>query len=425
MSASIELQIINKILQTKSLELLIDHALEPSYFKEFQPVVHFILDHYNNYHNVPDTLTVANTFKSYTCFEVTESNAYLADTFLEQVLYRESIPVIQKSAELIMKDANEATAYLIEQLDTLKTKYQSKRDQACDIVSTAKERKKEYDIRVELKGLLGISTGFTGLDQIINGFLPEDFIVILARTNEGKSWLLLFFLVKAWEQGKRVLLYSGEMSKLVVGFRFDTLYKKVSNKSLMVGSYVETKDGEAIDYGTYIDQLANCDVPFLVITPKELNGQELDIPTLEVLIKKHNPDIIGIDQLSLMSDHKQAENKRVQLANISKELYKLTEIYQKPILAVAQANREAAKDKKKNSTIVPGLDQIADSDDIARNATRVLSMGQIEDMLKLKNTKNRYGIVGQEILISFDFNYGLFTEMEDTLFSNNDSAKLF
>ena len=66
----------------------------------------------------------------------------------------------------------------------------------------------------------------------------------------------------AWNMGYKILMYSGEMSTAMVGFRFDTLNKHFSNMGLLNGSGTLGKkpdtDGAKYlqeDYEKYITQL--------------------------------------------------------------------------------------------------------------------------------------------------------------------------
>ena len=43
-------------------------------------------------------------------------------------------------------------------------------------------------------------------------------------------------MVAAWKQGKRVGVYSGEMSEERIGYRIDTLINHFSNKELVRGT---------------------------------------------------------------------------------------------------------------------------------------------------------------------------------------------
>jgi replicative DNA helicase len=270
------------------------------------------------------------------------------------------------------------------------------------------ERQTSYDERLKNDGLLGITSGIKELDDITHGWMRgEDFIVILGRTNEGKSWLLLFFLVVAWLNGERVLLYSGEMSHDVVGYRYDTLKKHFSNGALMQG---ESDLGDGLtpaDYAEYLLDLSKSDLPFMVVTPRDLGGKRLTIPALNQLIEQYKPTIVGVDQISLMEDHRagKGEQTRVMYTHIAEDLYLTSETYGVPILAPSQANREAEKNTKDDET--PELHQVSESDGIAQNATRVVSMRQIASTLKIKVPKNRYGKRNQEILLLWDIDKGI------------------
>src|SRR5699024_2253753 len=178
------------------------------------------------------------------------------------------------------------------------------------------------------------------LDEITYGWMKEDLIIILGRTNEGKTWVLLFFLVSAWMAGIPVFLYCGEMSENLIGFRFDTLYKNFSNSKLMAGSS-DLGDGKNVD--EYYEYLSNQSTNE---TAQHLRGNRLTVPKLNQLIEQYKPGIVGIDQISLMDDvrRQSGDPKRIQYSNISEDLFLTSEKYGIPVLAPAQANRDATKD---------------------------------------------------------------------------------
>jgi replicative DNA helicase len=76
----------------------------------------------------------------------------------------------------------------------------------------------------------------------------------------------------------------------------------------------------------------------------------------------------------------------------------------KPVILLAQANREAVKNKKKGES--PELHDLAESDGIGQNATRVIALSVIDGTLKLAIKKNRYGINNKEVLMIWDINTG-------------------
>ena len=79
-----------------------------------------------------------------------------------------------------------------------------------------------------------------------------------------------------------------------------------------------------------------------------------------------------------------------------------------PILIVVQANRGGvAVDEDAGA---PELETIRDSDGIAQNASKVISIRQTkEGVLKLEVKKQRFGAVGGKLNYQWDINTGSFT----------------
>jgi replicative DNA helicase len=406
----IELQVINKVLQNKSLTLLRQNNIDAEYFITYKAEVDFMMKHYQQYGNIPDTETFMSEFKDFDLVEVHESDKYLIETLQEQFMYSKMVPFVHKLAELVTEDSKGAVQFIMSQMDDIK-KLSSQYKTGYDIVKNSDDRRDEVKFRSEAKGLLGITTGIKELDEITHGWLKEDFIVIVGRTNEGKTWVMLFFLVAAWLSGQRVLLYSGEMSETLVGFRFDTLNAHFSNDAMMSGKHNlgSEEDPKSInDYFDYLDNLSTTDVPFVVCTPKHIGGKRMTIPVLHQLIEQYKPGIVGIDQLSLMDDYRasKGEQARLRYTHISEDLYLTSEKFGIPILSPAQANRDAKKNSKSNDE-TPELEHISESDGVGQNATRVISIKQLGPTMKLGLKKNRYGKNNQEVLLIWDIDKGV------------------
>ena len=113
-----------------------------------------------------------------------------------------------------------------------------------------------------------------------------------------------------------------------------------------------------------------------------------------------------------MTDYRHAREKRLQLANITMDLFNLSEEFGIPILADAQANRNRADAENPES---PELTDLAESDAIGQNSSRVISLVQTKAGLKLKITKNRYGENNKSIYYVWDIDVGTFrhTEVDD------------
>ncbi len=64
----------------------------------------------------------------------------------------------------------------------------------------------------ETRGLAGIDTGLADLNLLLGGWRPGELVILAARPSMGKTALMLHFARAAAQTGKRILLFSAEMS---------------------------------------------------------------------------------------------------------------------------------------------------------------------------------------------------------------------
>lgn len=408
----VEQSLICKVLDAPDLEILHSNGVIAEMFLTSRDEVEFIINHYNTYKQMPDKVTFLEHFKEFQMLEVTESTDYLVYKLKEAYTYTKLTPIIQNTADLVREDSIKAIQYIQEQLEALQKEVPVSRNKdGYDIVANAKDRLAEYKKRCEVKGLIGIPTGIDKLDELTNGWMwGEELVVVTGRTNVGKTWIGEYFAVVAWKLGYKILFYSGEMSKEMVGFRFDTLNKHFSNMGLLNGAHTlgakrDTEGGKFLqeDYENYINQLSQKS-GFIVVTPDDFEGRKPNADEIKSLAIKHGADMIVVDQLSLMSDKRRADTPRIAYNNISEDLFLVSKELKKPILLMAQANREAVKNRKKGES--PELHDLAESDGVGQNATRVLSLSVIDGTLKISIKKNRYGMNNKEVLMIWDINTG-------------------
>lgn len=399
----VSLQIISKILHTKNTSFLQNNCLTKDYFVGYENEYDFITNHISKYGTVPDVATFLATFPDIELVEVTESDKYLVDTIREEYLYYKSVPIVQKVAELLKTDANAAAEYMVSAINDLQPNYELG---GIDIIAEAESRYEQFIERKEHQENWFFTTGFEELDDLIHGIQrTEEFMLIFARTNQGKSWVLEKMCTHVWQLGFNVGYISPEMTPNSIGYRFDTLYQNFSNKGLMWG-----KD-EVIDeeYKSYIDTLREKSNKFLVATPKDFNRQ-ITVSKLKNWKEQYNLDLIAVDGIKYMTDerYKRGDSLTVSLTNISEDLMSLSNDVGVPIIVVAQANRTGVKDDTQEGT--PELDSVRDSDGIAQNASKVLSIRQKKDgVLEIGVKKQRFGPVGGKLLYHWDINVGDFS----------------
>lgn len=405
----ITLQILNKVLQTGDIQLITKNALTEEYFVGYEPEFNFIIDHFNKYGKVPDKATFLDKFNDFNLIEVAETDKYLLDTLYEEHLYYKSVEVVQKVAELLKTNANDAVEYLHSQLPNLKIATTS---EGTDIIKQADERYQTYLEKMNAKNPWYITTGFEELDDILNGWAKgEELVVLFARTGQGKSWVLAKTLTHAWQIGNRVGYISPEMSPTKIGYRFDTLLKNFSNRNLVWGK-------EEPDYEKYINDLKTKENPFIVATPLDFQ-KKITVTKLKHFCQTNKLDILGIDGITYLTDerYKKGDNKTISLTNISEDLVALSIELGIPILVVVQSNRGGVKDIDSEGT--PELENIRDSDGIAQNATKVIALRQTGAGLEFGIKKHRDGINGGKLIYYWDIDKGQFNYIP----SSEDAVK--
>ncbi len=396
----VALQILNKTLNTGDYSLIEDNFLTKDYFVGFENEYDFIQSHKENYGNVPDKATFISQFPNFELLDVNESDAYLLDTIREEYLYYQSVPVMQKVAELLKTDSNARAEYLISQTQNLQPNYNIG---GTDIVSQASQRYTEYQDRKSNQDRWYLESGFKELDDITHGLQRgEELFVIVARTNQGKSWVLLKMCAHIWQTGFNVGYVSPEMSASTIGFRFDTLTNHFSNKGLMWG---KNEDDNA--YKEYTEQLKTKGNKFVVSTPLDFHNQ-ITVSKLRNWVKQNKLDALAIDGITYITDERanRGDNKTTSLTNISEDLMSLSIELKIPILVVVQANRSGVVD---NDDGTPELESIRDSDGIAHNASKVISIRQKQDKtLEIGVKKQRFGSVGDRLNYSWNIDTGEF-----------------
>ena len=186
-------QILSVVLNTADDRIITDNMLTRDYFLEYQDEFDFIMEHKEKYGNIPDKETFLIKFPEFEILEVHESERYLIETIREEYNYSVSVPVAQTFAKLLQSDANDAIEYLQNQAKVLNPSYCLGGD---NIITDADSRKEEAISRRNNKRDWYFESGFPELDDILYGIRRgEEYMVIVARLGQGKSWVLLKMLV--------------------------------------------------------------------------------------------------------------------------------------------------------------------------------------------------------------------------------------
>lgn len=400
----VQLQFINKLLDTKDNSLVTINNLDVSYFSEYKDEFNFIQDHYNKYGIIPDKTTFLAKFPNFDIIEVNEANSYLLAELQSDKNTRYLAETFNKIRLLLMEGKTDDAITLYNHAN--ENLSQTSTLTCVDIIHDT-TRFDEYVEKTRDFDKYYVKTGFKELDNIIGGWdRQEELATIIARTGTGKSWTLLKCAVAAMQQGLIVGIYSGEMSESKVGYRVDTLLSHISNGSLTHGNETIIQQ-----YKNYIDELpTKYKGTIKVITPNMINGPA-GVGALRAFIEKEKLDILFIDQHSLLEDDRKAKNPVERASNISKDLKNLQVMKKIPIISVSQMNRN----KNDESEAIDSA-QIAQSDRIGQDSTLILGIyrdKKDENVLKFQVVKSRDSVNNSVFSYYVDLNSGTFKYIEE------------
>lgn len=407
----IQEQILNYILSTKDSSLIILNRLDDSFFPNCKSEWNYIVTHYNKYGNIPDVETFLNSFPDFDLIQVNEPSQYLVDELYKEHQTNQLAQTFNSVRKLLIEGKTDEAVQLY------KTAYEKLSTgvplTSVDILKDT-SRYNDYIERIQSFDKYYVRTGLPELDAIIGGWdREEELATIVARTNVGKSWLLLKFAVAAAEQGLNVGIYSGEMSEKKVGYRIDTLIQHLSNGALIHGS-----PSIQNDYKTYIENLpTRFKGNIKVLTPKMINGPA-GVSALHAFIEKDKLDILFIDQHSLLEDDRKAKNPVEKAGNISKDLKNLQVLKRIPIISVSQQNRSSTENGV-------GSEHIAQADRIGQDSTIVLFFERHKEdntLLDVDLVKSRDSENNKKLTYKVDFNHGQFTYIPNE--QDSDSSEV-
>lgn len=224
-------------------------------------------------------------------------------------------------------------------------------------------------------GDLGVKTGLKTFDNQHLGWRRGEVVVVVGPTGCGKSWLCTYFAAQAYNDGKRVLIISPEMTKEETAFRFDPLYsniiggKTISNKALSTGQ---------MDFDKYKAFLttAYADRNDLAIVDSSSTGKQLTFDEIWSLAAEWGPDVLIVDGLHLIEGSNKDVNKGgwEVLKHGVAYLKALSQQQKIVVIAATQPDRTA----QKKGAGPARLEQMGYSFAIAQSADRVVSMGFVE-----------------------------------------------
>lgn len=230
--------------------------------------------------------------------------------------------------------------------------------------------------------VVGITTGFKKMNECLGGFHPSDLIIVAGRPSMGKTALAANFAFNAAcaalekKEGAGVAFFSLEMSSEQIANRILGQESGLSSDLIRRGDIGKSDFPRLVEVSNRLNA-----IPFFIDdTPA------LTVPALRTrarrLMRQEGLGMIVIDYLQLLSGSgkKTAENRVLELSEITRGLKALAKELNVPVIACSQLSRSVEQRDDKR----PQLSDLRESGSIEQDADVVMFVYREEYYLARK-----------------------------------------
>ncbi len=223
----------------------------------------------------------------------------------------------------------------------------------------------------------GLETGYKSVDVILQGLQPNSLTIVGARPAMGKTAFGLGIAVHVGAIVQRPALYfSLEMSRQELAERILASTARIDSSKLRTGDLTDSDWNSAHDAFGFLQsaKVFIDDNPSLTV---------MDVRARARRIKQQNGDlgVVIIDYLQLMSSRGRAENRQVEVSEMSRSLKILARELSCPIIALSQLSRKLEERSDKR----PMMSDLRESGALEQDADVVLFLFRPEQYGEVPN----------------------------------------
>ena len=232
------------------------------------------------------------------------------------------------------------------------------------------------NIVIELKdkflnqNLPGLTSGFSSLDSITQGFQKSDLIILAGRPSMGKTALSLSIMLNIIKQKRLpILFFSLEMSKEQIMYRILAMESSISSKKLKTG---QLSQNDWIKLNQIIKLLSK--LPLFIDDSTNLSIQQIRAKIKTIILEQEKLGLVIIDYLQLMQNtNENTGNRTEELSQITRALKNIAREFNIPIISLSQLSRNV----ENRTNQKPILSDLRESGSIEQDADLVLMLSNV------------------------------------------------
>lgn len=259
----------------------------------------------------------------------------------EHALLRRLIAAAGSIAELGYDDSVEDVRDSLDRAEALLFDV-SDREQSSPMVTFAEAIQGELDEQEALYGvgrdMVGVPTGYRDLDRNLHGLAPGQMIVVAARPSMGKTAFALGAAIQsAHESARPTLFFSLEMSVEELRKRAIAQIAGVDLEKFKTAT-LDEHDWEKVTAAT----AKFAGAPLIFGENPHITVMDIRAQARRVKSKYRDLGLIVVDYIQLMTPLKsaRADNRQVEVAELSRGLKVLARELECPVMALSQLNRQ-------------------------------------------------------------------------------------
>ena len=212
--------------------------------------------------------------------------------------------------------------------------------------------------------VLGVETGYPGIDSRLQGLRPGQMIVVGARPGVGKTSFALNLAFNAAAKGASVAFFSLEMSKTEIAQRLLSSYARIPLTAIR-GARIKNDQWSTIFQATQelstLDLMID-DTPGTTVTEIRAKARRM--------LKDKPKKLILVDYLQLLSppSSRRSDSRATEVSEMSRGIKIMAKDLACPVVALSQLNRQVTDRKGQR----PQLSDLRESGSIEQDADIVI-----------------------------------------------------
>lgn len=368
-------------------------GIQPEMFAGYQAEYRWMITFQMLYGKIPEPETILNKFPSFPLTD-TRDLAYAVDEVLQDHKRASFVTAMREATERISEGDIDAAISSV--VTFMPPTFVTPLTNVLGDYSILDN----YDIPLDTNPV-----PYKSLQGVTGGQRRGDLWYVAARLGNGKSWTLCDMAAESLMSGKRVVMYSLEMSEEQMKLRMQVM---LGQRLGIEVDHVAMRDRkfDRIAYRKLLEQIKERVAGELYIH----DSSRSKVSPLTIAAQGKDFDVSYVDYVGLM--HTGTGGRSIDdwraAASISNQLKEVALTCDTRIVAAAQINREGVS----SGWQPPDTNTLAQSDALGQDADVVLTQKQYgKAAMAYRVCKNRHGASGQYFFTQFFPNGGKFAEI--------------